>query len=47
MTKKAQILEKLYKAGRVTRDGLMKAVSDGVITKEEFLEIVGEQYPDE
>lgn len=40
MSKKAEILMKLYRAGKVTVSGLQKAVSDGVITEDEFREIL-------
>lgn len=39
MSRKAKILEKLYKEGKVTYEGLEKAVIDGVITEEEFKQI--------
>lgn len=42
MSKKSKIiLAKMYRAGKVTQDGLRKAVYDGVITEDEFREIVG------
>ena len=40
MSKKAEILKKLYKAGKITADGLKQALKDGVITEEEYLEIL-------
>lgn len=42
MSKKAEILAKMYRDGRITKEGLRKAVSDGVITEEEYRTIVGE-----
>lgn len=39
MSTKAKILQRLYKAGKVSYAGLEKAVQDGVITDEEFREI--------
>lgn len=44
MSKKAQILKKLYDQGRVTHDGLRQAVADEVITAAEYEEIAGEPY---
>lgn len=41
MSSKAKILQTLYKKGKVTKEGLLKAVNDGVITPEEYQEIVG------
>ena len=40
MSKKAEILAKMYRAGKVTQDGLRKAVYDGVITEAEYSQIV-------
>ena len=42
MSKRAEVLKRLYDSGRVTVDGLRKAVTDGVITEAEFSEIIGE-----
>lgn len=42
MSRAAEILKRMYDAGRIGIEGLRKAVSDGVITEEEFREIVGE-----
>ena len=36
MSIRAKILQKMYKAGKITEDGLVKAVLDGVITREEY-----------
>ena len=44
MSRKAQVLQKLYKDGEVTVDGLEQAVRDKVITPAEFEEITGEPY---
>lgn len=44
MSRKAQILDKMYKQGKVTIDGLRQAVEDGVITEAEFEEITGENF---
>lgn len=43
MSKKAKILQKIYNIGKVTKEGLRKAVSDGVITEEEFELITGDK----
>ena len=44
MSIRAQILNRMYQAGRVTVAGLRRAVADGTITAEEFTEITGEPY---
>lgn len=41
MSKTAKVLADLYRRGKVTKQGLLKAVNDGVITPEEYQEIVG------
>ena len=41
MSAKAKALDNLYRRGKVTLDGLRKAVADGVITPEEFTLITG------
>ena len=41
MSVKAKAMRTLYKAGRITIDGLRNAVAQGVITQVEFDEIVG------
>ena len=41
MSAKAKALQNLYKRGKITREGLLKAVEDGVITQEEYVMIVG------
>lgn len=40
MSRKAEILKKLYKEGKITVEGLKKAFEDGVITQEEYLQIL-------
>ena len=42
MSAKAKALMNLYRRGKVTIEGLQKAVQDGVITEEEYLIIVGQ-----
>ena len=41
MSQKAKTLQQLYLRGKVTKEGLLKAVQDGVITEDEYIEIVG------
>lgn len=41
MSKRALVLQNLYRRGRVTKEGLLKALEDGVITDSEYLEIAG------
>lgn len=41
MSNKAKVLQQLYLRGRITKEGLLKAVEDGVITESEYLEIAG------
>lgn len=36
LSQRAKTLESLYRRGKVTENGLNKAVADGVITEEEF-----------
>lgn len=43
MSARAKALNSLYKRGKITKDGLKKAVEDGVITREEYRAIVGEE----
>lgn len=45
MSKRAKTLADLYRRGKVTKEGLQKAVKDGTITPEEYKEITGEDYP--
>ena len=40
MSRKAEILKKLYKEGKITVEGLKRAFEDGVITQEEYLQIL-------
>lgn len=40
LSAKAKALMNLYRRGRVTIEGLQKAVHDGVITEAEYSEIV-------
>ena len=42
MSARAKALFNLYKRGKVTIEGLQKAVQDGVITQDEYNIIVGE-----
>ena len=42
MSRKAKAFWTLYKMGRVTKDALVKAVDDGLLTEEEVALIVGE-----
>ncbi|MCQ2439441.1 MAG: XkdX family protein [Oscillospiraceae bacterium] len=44
MSAKAKAINTLYKRGKITKDGVRKAVEDGVITEAEYMEIVGEPY---
>lgn len=39
-----KINETLYRAKRITLDGVKQAVNDGIITAAEYAEIVGEAY---
>lgn len=40
MSVKAETLKRLYLAGKVTEEGLRRAVADGVITADELEEIL-------
>ena len=42
MSAKAKALMNLYRRGKVTIEGLQKAVQDGVITEAEYHLIIGE-----
>ena len=44
MSVKAKAVRTLYRAGRITINGVKKAVSDGLITKAEYKAITGEDY---
>ena len=41
MSPKARAMQNLYRRGKVTIEGLRKAVADGVITEAEFTVITG------
>lgn len=41
MGAKAKAIKTLYRAKRITLDGVKQAVESGIITKEEYAEIVG------
>lgn len=41
MSSKAKVLRELYRRNKVTDEGLQQAVKDGVITEQEYMEIVG------
>lgn len=41
MSTKAKALQNLYKRGRITKDAVKQALADGIITEEEYIEIVG------
>lgn len=40
MTKKVELLKKLYDTNKINNEGLLKAVSDGVITQDEYTWII-------
>lgn len=44
MSARAKAMANLYRRKRIAKDGLKKAVVDGVITPEEYEEITGEAY---
>ena len=44
MTVKANAVRTLYRAKRITIDGVRKAVEDGLISPAEYKEIIGEEY---
>lgn len=44
MSIKAKAIKTLYRAKRITIDGVKQAVVDGLITIEEYTEITGKQY---
>ena len=44
MNAKVKAIKTLYRANRITLDGVKKAVVDGVITHEQFTEITGQAY---
>ena len=43
MSIKAKVLKRLYDKNKVTKDGLKQSVMDGVITRNEYKEITGEE----
>ena len=44
MNAKVKAIKTLYRAKRITIDGVRLAVVDGIITKEQYFEITGKQY---
>ena len=44
MSVKAKAIRTLYRAKRITIEGVKQAVSDGVITEIEYTEITGKEY---
>lgn len=44
MNAKAKAIKTLYRSKRITLEGVKQAVVEGVITKEQYKEIVGEDY---
>lgn len=44
MSVKAKAIRTLYRAKRITIDGVRQAVEDGLITEAEFKAITGEEY---
>lgn len=44
MSVKAKAIRTLYRAKRITLDGVKRAVIDNLITPLEYTEITGEQY---
>ncbi len=44
MSSRAKILQKLYRQGKVTLEGLRQAIEDGVIPAGEFEQITGEPW---
>lgn len=44
MSIKAKAIKTLYKAKRITLDGVKQAVKDGIITEAEYKEITGKVY---
>ena len=44
MTKKVELFKKLYDTNKINDEGLLKAVSDGVITQEDCDWIIHEKY---
>ena len=44
MSAKAKAIRTLYRAKRITIEGVRQAVEDGLITEAEYAEITGEDY---
>lgn len=44
MSVKAKAIRTLYRAKRITIDGVRRAVVDGLITESEYKMITGEEY---
>lgn len=44
MSAKAKAIKTLYRANRITLDGVKEAVINGIITKEQYTEITGKNY---
>lgn len=44
MSMKAKAIRNLYRANRITLDGVKQAVANGIITKAEYQQITGEEY---
>ena len=44
MSAKAKAIRTLYRAKRITIEGVKQAVADGIITEAEYQEITGEVY---
>lgn len=44
MSAKAKAIYTLYRANRITIDGVKRAVKDGIITEAEYKEITGNDY---
>ena len=44
MSAKAKAIRTLYRAKRITIDGVRQAVVDGLITEAEYTEITGKTY---
>ena len=44
MSVKAKAIRTLYRAKRITIDGVKQVVADGIITEAEYTEITGKEY---
>lgn len=44
MSARAKAINTLYRANRITLDGVKQAVVDGIITVQEYEKITGEEY---